>query len=198
MTATPRVWSDKENSTKLEQQLVYSMDDENLYGPPLHTLSYTKAVDLRLVADTKLLILAYDSDSVARDAGLQKLMDGNRKGGGIAIDDLTKIIGIWRASQGVDDPPPGEERIPPLSKMLLFTNTIKRSKAVTDVFAKLGEALGNGHDIDKAILDIERGQVHTEHVDGTTAPTVRNTALENLAAGAPGDARILTNVKVSR
>ena len=196
MTATPRVWSDKENSTKLEQQLVYSMDDESLYGPLLHTLSYTKAVDLGLVADTKLLILAYDPDSVARDAGLQKLMDGNRKDGGIAIDDLTKIIGIWRASQGVDDPPPGEERIPPLSKMLLFTNKIKRSKAVTDVFAKLGEALGNGHDIDKAILDIERGRVHTEHVDGTTAPTVRNTALENLAAGAPGNARILTNVKV--
>ena len=133
-----RVWSDKENSTKLEQQLVYSMDDENLYGPLLHTLNYAKAVDLGLVADTKLLILAYDQDSVARDAGLQKLMDANAKDGGIPIDDLTKIIGIWRASQGVDDPPPGEEWIPPLSKMLLFTNTIKRSKAVTGVFAKLG------------------------------------------------------------
>ena len=144
------------------------MDDESLYGPLLHTLSYSKAVDLGLVADTKLLILAYDPDSVARDTGLQKLMDANGKSGGIAIDDLTKIIGIWRASQGVDDPPPGEERIPPLSKMLLFTNKINRSKAVTGVFAKLGEALTTGHDIDKAILDIERGRVRTEHVDGTT------------------------------
>ena len=196
MTATPRVWSDKENSTKLEQQLVYSMDDEKLYGPLLHTLSYAKAVDLGLVADTKLLILAYDPDSVARDAGLQKLMDGNRKDGGVAIDDLTKIIGIWRASQGVDDPPSGEERIPPLSKMLLFTNTIKRSKAVTAVFARLHDAFNNGHDIDKAILDIEQGQVHTEHVDGTTNTTARNKALDTLAAGTPGDARILTNVRV--
>ena len=196
MTATPRVWSDIENSTTLEQQLVYSMDDENLYGPLLHTLSYTKAVDLGLVADTKLLILAYDPDSVARDAGLQKLMDATGEDGGVAIDDLTKIIGIWRASQGVDDPPPGEERIPPLSKMLLFANTIQRSKAVTAVFTRLHDALNNGHDIDKAILDIERGRVHTEHVDGSTATTVRNTALESLAAGTPGDARILTNVKV--
>ena len=122
-------------------------------------------------------------------------MDAKR-GAGVAIDDLTKIIGIWRASQGVDDPPAGEERIPPLSKMLLFTNTIQRSKAVADVFATLGAALNNGHDIDKAILDIEQGQVHTEHVDGTTAPSQRNTALENLAEGVPGDARILTNVKV--
>ena len=196
MTATPRVWSDRENSTKLEQQLVYSMDDESLYGPLLHTLSYTKAVDLGLVADTKLLVLTYDADSVAHDAGLQKLMDAKRHDGGVAIDDLTKIIGIWRASQGVDDPPPNEERIPPLSKMLLFTNTIKRSKAVADVFATLGAALKNGHDIDNAILDIEQGHVHTEHVDGTTAPSKRNTALENLAAGVPGDARILSNVKV--
>ena len=62
--------------------------------------------------------------------------------------------------------------------------------------AELGEALANGHDIDKAILDIERGRVHTEHVDGTTPTMVRDTALENLAAGAPGNARILTNVKV--
>ena len=195
MTATPRVWSAREKATKLEEQLVYSMDDESVYGPLLHNLSYSKAVDLGLVADTKLLILTYDSDSLARDPGLQKLMDA-KEGGGVAIDDLTKIIGIWRASQGVDDPPTGEERIPPLSKMLLFTNRRKRSKAVAEVFARLRAALNNGHDIDKAILDVEQGQVHTEHVDGTTPPSVRDSALENLAAGVPGNARILTNVKV--
>ena len=195
MTATPRVWSDREQSTKLEQQLVYSMDDETLYGPLLHTLSYTKAVDLGLVADTKLLVLTYDPDSVARDAGLQKLMDAKRDGG-VAIDDLTKIIGIWRATQGADNPPVDEERIPPLSKMLLFTNTRKRSRAVAEVFAKVHAALNNGHDIDKAILDIEQGQVRAEHVDGMTPPSKRNTALEVLAAGIPGDARIVTNVKV--
>ena len=48
MTATPRVWSAKEQATKLEEQLVYSMDDETVYGPLLHNLSYSKAVDLGL------------------------------------------------------------------------------------------------------------------------------------------------------
>ena len=102
---------------------------------------------------------------MARDAGLQKLMDV-KQDGGVAIDDLTKIIGIWRATQGVDNPPLDEERIPPLSKMLLFTNRKKRSRAVAEVFAKVHTALNNDPDVDKAILDIEQGQVRAEHVDG--------------------------------
>ncbi len=56
MTATPKHYDVQNTSTTGESRLVYSMDNEALYGPRAYTLSFRKAIDLGLISDYKIII----------------------------------------------------------------------------------------------------------------------------------------------
>lgn len=64
MTATPRVFGDSASEQAQAQDiLLCSMDNEELYGPEFHRLSFSKAVTEGLLADYKVMIFMVEKSS---------------------------------------------------------------------------------------------------------------------------------------
>src|SRR5690606_19107414 len=67
MTATPRIYGETAKSRATDDQVVLaSMDDESLFGPEFHRLGFGKAVELDLLSDYRVLVLAVDEGAVSR------------------------------------------------------------------------------------------------------------------------------------
>jgi predicted helicase len=59
MTATPRIYGDQVKQKAEDASAVLtSMDDEHLYGPEFHRLGFGEAVEQRLLADYKVMVLS--------------------------------------------------------------------------------------------------------------------------------------------
>lgn len=75
LTATPRVWGGRDEDAEYA-----SMDDEKVYGPRVHELSFRKAVELKLIRDYKIIVTGVledvDTDHyTALQVAVQKAMD---------------------------------------------------------------------------------------------------------------------------
>ena len=58
MTATPKIYSQTAKGKAADRAAVlYSMDDENTFGPEFHRLDFGKAVELGVLTDYKVLVL---------------------------------------------------------------------------------------------------------------------------------------------
>lgn len=88
MTATPKIFgaNAKEQEAKGEV-ILYSMDDERVFGPVLYTLNFDMAVKLGCLVDFKVIILAADKELFPSDA---KLFEFSKK-------NSAKVIGSWKA-----------------------------------------------------------------------------------------------------
>ncbi|PKN23869.1 MAG: damage-inducible protein, partial [Deltaproteobacteria bacterium HGW-Deltaproteobacteria-22] len=94
MTATPRIYGDAAKvRAESESVALCSMDDPALYGPTLHTISFSRAVQLQLLVDYKVIVLAVEESHVSRR--LQALLsdDDNQ----LKVTDAAKIVGCWKA-----------------------------------------------------------------------------------------------------
>ncbi len=66
MTATPKVYSeDSQTKAKESGNLVYSMDDAEIFGEEIYTLNFEKAIALDLLTDYKVIILAVRSENLS-------------------------------------------------------------------------------------------------------------------------------------
>ena len=94
MTATPRIYGDESKQKAGNKNAVLcSMDDEIIYGEELHRLGFSEAVELGLLSDYKVLVMAVDENYVSR--ALQKLItDSNNE---LSLDDSVKIVGCLNA-----------------------------------------------------------------------------------------------------
>jgi len=113
MTATPRIYGPDEskrqqtaqktaelfvsNATETLKQLassvLYSMDDEALYGQDLHRLSFSEAVKQNLLVPYKIVMLTVDEQDVGER--LQELLnDGNNN---LQVGDAARIVGCYKA-----------------------------------------------------------------------------------------------------
>ncbi|OBB87978.1 DEAD/DEAH box helicase [Mycolicibacterium peregrinum] len=202
MTATPRIFDETVKAKADEHSAVLtSMDDEAVYGPEFHRLSFGEAVERGLLTDYKVLVLTVDEEMVAAPLQAQ-LAAGGELGN---LDDASKIVGCWnglakRAGKTPDGKgfTPGE---PPMRRAVAFAKDIATSKQVAELFPKVVDAYrdmltdkrddsgeSNGTNLDLAV------QVH--HVDGTFNALERNRELQWLKAPLPdGECRILSNAR---
>lgn len=67
LTATPRHYNVAKKDKEGDQQLVFSMDDQKVYGRVAHQLSFRKAVEKDLICDYKVLISIVTSDMLTRE-----------------------------------------------------------------------------------------------------------------------------------
>lgn len=68
MTATPRIYrSADKDKAKMYADQMFSMDDEAVFGPTFHTLSFGTAVDKGLLTDYKVLILTVNPNTVSEE-----------------------------------------------------------------------------------------------------------------------------------
>ncbi len=192
MTATPRIYGETAKSRANDDEVVLaSMDDEALFGPEFHRLGFGKAVELDLLTDYRVLVLAVDEGAVSRT------FQGDFSGHGeLNLDDAARIVGCWNglAKRGnTDQEFAGDPE--PMKRAVAFARDIKSSKAFAEVFgAVTGEyasLTGIGEDDDAETLS-----ARVRHVDGSMNMLRRGERLDWLKAEPEdGECRILSNAR---
>ena len=172
MTATPRLYTENARKKAADYSVeVFSMDDEEKYGPQFHWLPFSKAVELGELSDYKVAIFGISEHEVnAKLAG-----NTGKYGSEININDATRIIGCWRALQNPENKEKDDETLRPLKRVIAFTNRIDESKALArywnDIIADALEKLPEDEQPTNFLCE-------TEHVDGTVHALNRKTRLD--------------------
>ncbi|MGI6033129.1 MAG: type ISP restriction/modification enzyme [Coriobacteriales bacterium] len=94
MTATPKVYGDnvKTKAGEVAAEL-YSMDDEEKYGPIAYELTFAEAVEKKLLCDYRVVVLAINEDAVP---GTKIVVPRGSDEAELDVGDTAKIIGCWR------------------------------------------------------------------------------------------------------
>ncbi|RJO70035.1 DEAD/DEAH box helicase [Nocardia panacis] len=199
MTATPRIYDERAKDQADEHGAeLASMDDESVFGPEFHRLSFGEAVDRNLLTDYKVLVLTVDEELIA--SPMQQQLAGEHSE--LQLDDASKIVGCWnglakRAGQTPDGGLGFAVGEPPMRRAVAFAADIADSKGVARVFPAVVDAyrdlLENNDAADRTNIDLH---CEVEHVDGTFNALERNRKLSWLKAPIPeGECRILTNAR---
>ncbi|HED3382985.1 TPA: DEAD/DEAH box helicase, partial [Enterobacter hormaechei subsp. steigerwaltii] len=207
MTATPRIFGDDAKET--EGVTLCSMDDKSLYGDDLYVITFSKAVQLGILCDYKVIVLAVEEKHVSRR--IQSLLkDENNQ---LKVDDAAKIVGCWKAlaKQGLA----GADGVHPdaMKRAVAFCQVIEKdfrgkthkvsSKLITEMFGAVVEAY-QASEIellretapDKAIDPSLKLQCQVKHVDGSMNATEKKSKIEWLKADTDENVcRILSNVR---
>ena len=172
MTATPRLYTENARKKAADYNVeVFSMDDEEKYGPQFHRLPFSKAVELGELSDYKVAIFGISEHEVnAKLAG-----NTGKYGSEININDATRIIGCWRALQNPENKEKDDETLRPLKRVIAFTNRIDESKALAhywnDIIEDALEKLPEDEQPTNFLCE-------TEHVDGTVHALNRKVRLD--------------------
>ena len=189
MTATAKLYTESAKTKALDYNVdVFSMDDEEKYGPQFHRLPFSKAVELGELSDYKVAIFGISEHEV------NSALEGNtgRYGSEININDATRIIGCWRALQNPENKEKDDETLKPLRRVIAFTNKIDESKALAHYWNDV---------IDDAIEKLPEDEIpndfkcETKHVDGTDHALNRRERIDWLKDDAEGVCRILSNAR---
>lgn len=203
MTATPRLFDEQIKDKAAEHSAeIASMDDEAIYGPELHRLGFSEAVDKGLLTDYKVVVLTVDQDAAASTT--QRVIHDNNYE--IALDDVSRLIGCWnglskRSGVAQDSRQGFEANAKPMQRAVAFAKDIKSSKAVAKMLpqvsdtysAELKEKSVTNPDIDPLNLDLS---VAADHVDGSMNALTRGKLLQWLKAPVPeNECRVLSNAR---
>ena len=189
MTATPRIYCESAKKRAEEEPVVlWSMDDETVYGREFHHLSFSAAVAQDLLSDYKVEVLAVAERDI-RELGLK---DWDGDGTIDNVEDVGKWIGCWKAFNkrllAEDMQHLGTDRTP-MRSVVAFSSSIRESRTFA---AGLNAIAGAFAGMD----GLHPAKVH--HVDGTMNALVRSGELDWLRrANEPGntECRILSNAK---
>ncbi|MBQ9273457.1 MAG: DEAD/DEAH box helicase [Succinivibrio sp.] len=99
MTATPKIYGRAPKEQASQGDLVlYSMDDESVFGRTFHTITFNEAVEkYHCLVDYKVLVLTIDESLLERD---YNFIDNDVEG--ISVNHAAKIVGTWRALTKMD------------------------------------------------------------------------------------------------
>lgn len=185
MTATPRIYSEKaKKKAEKDKTDVWSMDDNQLYGNEIYRIGFGKAVDLGLLCDYKVLIMAVDKSQ------MPKSFIGKEN-----QENLQKMIGCFSAlsKRTLKDKAVKEMDPPMMKRAVAFCSKIKTSKETTRTFNKDGNDYWN---ILSDKLKNETVQIKAKHIDGTMNASERDELLGWLKEDATdNECRILDNAR---
>lgn len=203
MTATPRIYG--EDAKRTEGVVLYSMDNEKLYGRELYVINFSEAVARGLLVDYKVMVLAVEEGHINRR--LQNMLKDNNNE--LKVDDAAKIVGCWKAlsKQGLS------HDNEPMQRAVAFCQVIEKeykgkkhkvsSKLIAEMFGAVVdeyqrmeiEALQEqdpGVEIDRALTL----KCEADHVDGGMNASEKEGRLSWLKEDAPENTcRILSNVR---
>lgn len=224
MTATPKVYGDnvKTRAGEVAAEL-YSMDDEEKYGPIAYELTFAEAVEEGLLCDYRVVVLAINQDAVP---GTRIVVTHGADESELDIGDKAKIIGCWRglATHGEDasrrlSALEGDEAGDTPDFLLVDdfddwtegepTDGVAPTASVEPLRRAVGfcSSIQASRDIDEAFPKVVEAYVSStgdasgptcrlDHVDGSMDSKLRERKLGWLAsASEPGECRILTNAR---
>ena len=212
MTATPRLYGEGARArARLNDDLLCSMDDEELYGQEFHRLSFSDAVANNLLCDYKVLVLTVSEDdlpSATRQdiaAKCNAAATVHERLQELNFDDATKLIGCvnglskrLRGDEGLTR----KEDPALMRRAVVFCPTINPTRShPTNASKIIAQHFGAVSQDYKALLpDDERQQVvdvEARHIDGSMGANERNALLNWLKEDAdnPNECRVLCNVR---
>ena len=187
LTATPRIYSPKakEGLSKKAQGkdlMLFSMDDESLFGKEIYSLNFGKAISENLLSDFRVIISYCREEVVAEYLGKLTKAQENSK---LSIESAGKMISFANALRKINMSFVDESGIheafkedkEPMKRAVCFHSSIRNSKFATEQFSKISATI---------LLD---------HIDGTHNAYQKAEKLSWLSEEEEGKCRVLSNAK---
>lgn len=188
MTATPKLFSDEvKNKVDEKSATLWSMDNNEIFGPVLHYLGFGQAVTKGLLSDYKVMVLAVDEKYVS--SSFQKQIAN--KDFELTLDDAVKITGCWNGLSKRTLDQNGYSGMP-MRRAVAFSNSINDSKKITELFDYIVSEYIQRQEDRKNILKCD-----IKHIDGTFDSLKRQERLDWLKEGSKDEniCRILSNAR---
>ncbi|MEN3225210.1 Helicase associated domain protein [Mycolicibacterium porcinum] len=173
LTATPKVHMVSEKETSPEKSaLLASMDNEQLYGPPVYTLSVAEAVEKKILSEYQVAVIGIEDSEL--HAAAQVLDNVTVNGQQLSLDHVAAIVALSKSAQEHG-----------LRSIIAFYNSIKASKAFVAAFNL----------VHAACTDEQLAEGTAEHIDGAMKLDTRREALDRLAKPREEGYRLVSNAR---
>ncbi|GAA8664375.1 DEAD/DEAH box helicase family protein [Helicobacter pylori] len=210
MTATPKVYSESSKAkAKESDNIIYSMDDADIFGEEIYTLNFERAIALDLLTDYKVIILAVRSENLSGVTNSVNKKISQLEAKGTKLDKklinnefVCKIVGTHKglAKQDVialDDENKEDNDLKNKAdtfvsqRAISFCKSIQTSKNIKDSFETIMEC----YDEELKKKSFKNLQISIDHVDGTMNCKERLDKLENLNQFQPNTCKVLSNAR---
>ncbi|GAA9291423.1 DEAD/DEAH box helicase [Helicobacter pylori] len=210
MTATPKVYSESSKArAKESDNIIYSMDDEEIFGEEIYTLNFTKAIALDLLTDYKVMILAVRKEDLSGVTNSVNKKISRLEAEGTKLDKklinnefVCKIIGTHKGLAkkdliALDDENKEDHNLQnkydttPSQRAINFCKSINTSKRIKDSFETIMECY-NEELKKKSFKNLT---ISIDHIDGTMNCKVRLEKLEELNEFKPNTCKVLSNAR---
>ncbi|GAA8549023.1 DEAD/DEAH box helicase [Helicobacter pylori] len=210
MTATPKVYSESSKArAKESDNIIYSMDDAEIFGEEIYTLNFTRAIALDLLTDYKVMILAVRKENLSGVTNSVNQKISRLEAEGTKLDKklinnefVCKIIGTHKglAKQdliALDDENKKDNDLQNKNDTTLsqraisFCKSISTSKRIKDSFETIMECY-NEELKKKSFKNLT---ISIDHIDGTMNCKVRLDKLEELNEFKPNTCKVLSNAR---
>ncbi|OPG49203.1 DEAD/DEAH box helicase [Helicobacter pylori] len=210
MTATPKVYSESSKAkAKESDNVIYSMDDAEVFGEEIYTLNFERAIALDLLTDYKVIILAVRSENLSGVTNSVNKKISQLKAEGTKLDKklinnefVCKIVGTHKglAKQDLivlDDENKEDNDLQNKAdtfvsqRAISFCKSIQTSKNIKDSFETIMEC----YDEELKKKSFKNLKINIDHVDGTMNCKERLEKLENLNAFKPNTCKVLSNAR---
>ena len=201
MTATPRIYQDK-NSTKKnpdDHVRVVDMNDVEVYGTEFYRLGFKKAVENGMLCDYRVIALGITEDSMNDDLK-NILMQLNDDIGGVGrAADAQAFLALGAIALAVNGVVHGKNTPGVLARTISFASNIRRSKWLADALKKdelkrwvdAARQHANQRNPDTSL------DINTIHLDGTSSALQRKAALRELNHDATDqEPHLITNAQL--
>ncbi len=207
MTATPRIYGEK--AKQVEDVVLCSMDNKELYGEDFYTITFSQAVKDGILCDYKVIVLAIEEGHVMRNLG--SLLDS--KDNTLKVNDAAKIVGCWKALAKIGLTEADGSFSHPMKRAVAFCQVIEKeykgknhkvsSKLITEMFSAVVEAYQESEmehlyqtEEDTYINPSLKLNCQVKHVDGGMNATEKKEKITWLKEPTPENTcRILSNVR---
>ncbi|CAK0750776.1 hypothetical protein CCP3SC5AM1_1720001 [Gammaproteobacteria bacterium] len=198
MTATPRIYGNSAKAlAEKDNVTLCSMDDETLYGTLLHAITFSEAVQRKLLVDYKVIVLAVEEKHVSRR--LQSLLkDENNQ---LKMDDAAKIVGCWKAlsKQGLTNDLTDNaamKRAVAFCQVIEVAKGMKTHKVSSKLIAAMFQTVVEAYQETEKAEGPLRLSCEARHVDGGMNASAKEERIHWLKSeAAPNTCRILSNVR---
>ncbi|RVZ57021.1 restriction endonuclease, partial [Helicobacter pylori] len=210
MTATPKVYSENSKAkAKESDNVIYSMDDEEIFGEEIYTLNFSKAIALDLLTDYKVIILAVRKENLSGVTNSVNKKISQLKAEGTKLDKklinnefVCKIVGTHKGLAKQDlivlDEKNKEDHnlqnqydTAPSQRAINFCKSIQTSKNIKDSFETIMEC----YDEELKKKSFKNLKIRIDHIDGTMNCKDRLEKLEELNEFQPNTCKVLSNAR---
>ncbi len=210
MTATPKVYSESSKAKAKESyNVIYSMDDAEIFGEEIYTLNFERAIALDLLTDYKVMILAVRKENLSGVTNSVNKKISQLKAEGTKLDKklinnefVCKIVGTHKglAKQDLivlDDENKKDHNLQnkydtaPSQRAINFCKSINTSKNIKDSFETIMEC----YDEELKKKSFKNLKISIDHIDGTMNCKDRLEKLEELNKFKPNTCKVLSNAR---